>query len=320
MSLPWFPFHIDAYTGDTMHLTTEEHGCYLLMMLAYYRTEKPLPAADRSLAALVKLPIERWMEAKPALAPFFREEAGLWYHDRIELEIKERCSKHAQSIARAKHAAEVKHGRASSKDAPSTPQASPKPARSRKLPEPSVTDPVKDAPSVPDASPEQSPEHPHLQLHPSLNRGGREDAPPKSDSQVLGSEIDPAFWPSGENVERAWSQGFSDANIEAEVRKFVGHHQDKGGLSKDWQGSFAKWLEREIAHRAKQQPAKAPARVEVNNAPDWDSYCKMWLTLQRWPSHGAGGEPGMVSCTCPPEILTKHGIDPKTGFKQRAAS
>ena len=71
MSLPWFAFDADAFTGDTAHLTTEETGAYLLLMLAYYRSEKPLPARDRALAAICKLPIDQWLEAKITLAEFF---------------------------------------------------------------------------------------------------------------------------------------------------------------------------------------------------------------------------------------------------------
>jgi hypothetical protein len=37
-TLPWFPFEIDAYLGNTMTLDTEGHGANLLMMLHYYRT------------------------------------------------------------------------------------------------------------------------------------------------------------------------------------------------------------------------------------------------------------------------------------------
>lgn len=135
MNLQWFPLHIEAYTGDTMHLTTEEHGAYLLMMLAYYRTQRPLPASDRSLAALTKLPLDRWLEAKPALARFFSERNGVWVHDRIEAEIVEAKRKHEESIARAKAGAAARLANASSRKTASTaqsqPKASPKPASSQ---------------------------------------------------------------------------------------------------------------------------------------------------------------------------------------------
>ena len=90
MSLRWFAFDADAYTGDTAHLTCEEHGAYLLLILAYYRSEKPLPATDRALSSITKLPMDRWLECKPTLTAFFTEEGGTWRHDQIERELDRR--------------------------------------------------------------------------------------------------------------------------------------------------------------------------------------------------------------------------------------
>ena len=35
---PIMPFATDAYIGDTTHLTTIEHGAYLLLLFAMWRT------------------------------------------------------------------------------------------------------------------------------------------------------------------------------------------------------------------------------------------------------------------------------------------
>ena len=110
MSLPWFAFDADAFTGDTAHLTTEETGAYLLLMLAYYRSEKPLPARDRALAAICKLPIDQWLEAKIALAEFFIEQDGVWRHERIEYELAERIRKHQAVVQRGKDGATKRWG------------------------------------------------------------------------------------------------------------------------------------------------------------------------------------------------------------------
>jgi uncharacterized protein YdaU (DUF1376 family) len=39
----FYKHHIGDYAKKTAHLTVLEHGAYLLMLHAYYGTEKPLP-------------------------------------------------------------------------------------------------------------------------------------------------------------------------------------------------------------------------------------------------------------------------------------
>ena len=54
MSLPWFAFNIKDYLSDTMRLTTEAHGAYLLLILDYYESEGPSPDDDFILAAIAQ--------------------------------------------------------------------------------------------------------------------------------------------------------------------------------------------------------------------------------------------------------------------------
>lgn len=43
MSLPWFPFNGKDFITDTLRLTTEAKGAYLMLMLDYYEQEAPPP-------------------------------------------------------------------------------------------------------------------------------------------------------------------------------------------------------------------------------------------------------------------------------------
>ena len=69
---PMLPFWTDAYLADTTHLTTTEHGAYLLLLIAMWRTKaKRLPNNDKMLARFARLTPGQWARIKPTLMPFF---------------------------------------------------------------------------------------------------------------------------------------------------------------------------------------------------------------------------------------------------------
>jgi uncharacterized protein YdaU (DUF1376 family) len=83
----WMPLYVTDYLGDTMHLTTEQHGAYLLMLMACWKANGALPAGDEDLAAITKLPVDRWRKHREKLVRFFDEvEGGTLTHGRVEKE------------------------------------------------------------------------------------------------------------------------------------------------------------------------------------------------------------------------------------------
>lgn len=72
---PAMPLFTDAYLADTRHLTTEEHGAYLLLLMEAWRRPKcDLPDDDRLLSRLTGLPIDRWQEIKPIVMAFWKRD------------------------------------------------------------------------------------------------------------------------------------------------------------------------------------------------------------------------------------------------------
>lgn len=70
---PALPLWTDAYIGDTTHLTTIEHGAYLLLLISMWRTAGcNLPNDDRLLAKIVRCTPAQWRRLKPSLMPFFK--------------------------------------------------------------------------------------------------------------------------------------------------------------------------------------------------------------------------------------------------------
>jgi uncharacterized protein YdaU (DUF1376 family) len=86
---PAIPLWTDAYLADTRHLSTEEHGAYLLLMMeAWRRPGCNLPDEDALLARLSGLSVARWAEVKPVVMAFWKRDgrSKTWSQKRLSLE------------------------------------------------------------------------------------------------------------------------------------------------------------------------------------------------------------------------------------------
>ena len=79
------PVFIGDYLADTMHLSTEQHGAYLLLLFHLWRRGTLLDD-DGVLAQITGLSKDAWSHARPVLAEFFEIHEGLWRHGRVERE------------------------------------------------------------------------------------------------------------------------------------------------------------------------------------------------------------------------------------------
>ncbi len=101
----WMPLWIGAYLADTQHLARDEHGGYLLLIMAYWRAGGPLLDDDKRLAAITKCSPKEWKELRPVLAEFFDVAGGVWRHRRIDIELASAASNKAQRSAAGKASA-----------------------------------------------------------------------------------------------------------------------------------------------------------------------------------------------------------------------
>ncbi len=83
MSRPWFPLYPADYRGDTMHLSTVQHGAYLLLIMHYW-LHGGLPDDNEQLARITGLSTAEWRRHRPTIQAFF---AKGWKHRRIEREL-----------------------------------------------------------------------------------------------------------------------------------------------------------------------------------------------------------------------------------------
>lgn len=107
----WMPLYIGDYLSDTMHLTTEQHGAYLLIIMAYWKNGGELPGA--AIQSITRLHGDAWGNAQAVLSMMFSiEENGNWRHERIERELLEAGSKKDAATAKAKAGAAARWGKA----------------------------------------------------------------------------------------------------------------------------------------------------------------------------------------------------------------
>lgn len=103
-ALPYMQLYIADYLADTMHLSTEEHGAYLLLMFNYWQTGKPIPKTR--LAKIARLSNDRWISVESSLNEFFSDNGTEWVHERIERDLTAVMATQKQRSAAGKASAE----------------------------------------------------------------------------------------------------------------------------------------------------------------------------------------------------------------------
>lgn len=108
-ALPYMQLYIADYLADTMHLSAEEHGAYLLLMFNYWQTGKPIP--KNRLAKIARLTNERWADVEPSLQEFFCDNGKEWVHLRIEEDLASVREKLTKKSAAGKASVQARRSR-----------------------------------------------------------------------------------------------------------------------------------------------------------------------------------------------------------------
>lgn len=96
-ALPYMPLYVADYMADAAHLSTVEHGAYLLLIMTYWQRGSALPADDRKLARIVRMTDDEWRDVRDTLAEFFRVTGETWSHKRIDHELQRVARKSEQA-------------------------------------------------------------------------------------------------------------------------------------------------------------------------------------------------------------------------------
>lgn len=95
---PFMQLYVADYLGDTRHLTTEQHGAYLLLLMTMWRAGGSLPNDAKTLARLAGCTQSRWAKISSAVVAFFDDDGNNLVSKRLVLELEKAQEK---SIKRA---------------------------------------------------------------------------------------------------------------------------------------------------------------------------------------------------------------------------
>lgn len=105
-AIPFMPLYVADYLSDAAHLSTLEHGAYLLLIMTYWQRGEELPADDKKLARICRVGPREWARIKPVISEFFQVSCNTWSHRRIDRELQnvraKSLKKREGGLARAK--------------------------------------------------------------------------------------------------------------------------------------------------------------------------------------------------------------------------
>lgn len=83
----WMPFYVSDYLRDTRHLSTKEHGAYLLLIMHAWVNDGALPSDPVRIARIAGLDAKEWRESGAVLMAFFIETPEGYRSDRVDREL-----------------------------------------------------------------------------------------------------------------------------------------------------------------------------------------------------------------------------------------
>ncbi|WP_083222519.1 DUF1376 domain-containing protein [Ensifer sp. LC163] len=81
---PFMQLYVSDFIGDTLHLSTEQIGAYMLLLMAMWNAGGRLPNDDAKLARVVRMSVKKWLAIKDDLLAFFDVAADEITHGKID--------------------------------------------------------------------------------------------------------------------------------------------------------------------------------------------------------------------------------------------
>lgn len=226
---PAMPFYTDAYLADTTHLSAQEHGAYMLLLMVAWRTaDTTLPDDDILLARYAKVDPRTWRKIKPTVMAFWDLSDGFWSQKKQQ-KVKHLVSKRVE----AKRANGMKGGRPKSLKNNETGEAT----GLLNETEPKLTK-TKTKPSY---------------------EGKKEE--PNGSSKSRGSRL-PENWQPDREFAR--TEGLPEGQIDREAEKFRDHWRAQSGakgVKKDWEATWKNWVRNAVDGFGRREKPRIAANI-----------------------------------------------------------
>lgn len=85
---PFMQLYVSDFIGDTLHLSTEQIGAYMLLLMAMWNARGMLSNEDQQLARITRVSVKRWHAISPDLMPFFECDHDHIWHGRLTKELQ----------------------------------------------------------------------------------------------------------------------------------------------------------------------------------------------------------------------------------------
>lgn len=270
MSAPFMQLYVADYLGDTRHLTTEQHGAYLLLLMTMWRSGGVVANDEIKIARITGLSVVRWRKISPDVLEFFTEVDGGLTQARLAAELaisEEKSEKRSQSGKAGARAKALKNNKAATANASRTLKHSPEP-------EP---EPEERVPPTPKGEAKNARRKPETALP-----GDFPDLKAKQSAVVQVSEAGKAV------------------KISTEAEKFRNHAAQTDRRARDWPAAWRNW----IINACERAPALGLVQRETQTEHDpWPMRMRAWANDDGWNHVDWGPEPFEPGCKVPAHHL-----------------
>ena len=211
---PFMQFYVSDYMADTMHLTTEQHGMYLLLLMTMWKAGGSLPNDPKKLSRICRVSPRRWHIISGDVIEFFDVSEGKISQKRLVEEYKKAVSKSEKRIASGKLGGKAKSLKNKDESL----------ANARDL--------LKHL-SEPEPEPEPEPE---------LDKK-------EKNTKKRKSSITEDWEPDQEYFDYAKSKGWHVHKISRELEIFKNHYIGKKELRHSWIASWRTWVLKDYNHK-----------------------------------------------------------------------
>ncbi len=220
----WMPLYVADYLRDTTHLSAEEHGGYLLLLMGCWTRGGLLPAEDAKLAAIARMSPAAWKRSGRTIMEFFTREGDGWTHKRVAAELRR-----SQELSEKRRAAGAKGGEAKAQNAgnglANAKQKIEQKATPARVAPPSPLPPPSEVSSVANA--------------PELVLAGEKPEARKAPKRPI-----PDGWMPSEGGRRyAIERGMPPEAVEGQAERFRDFHAAKGSTFANFDAAWRTWAQ-----------------------------------------------------------------------------